>query len=45
MIAFGTNPGIIALGCILAVFSAAIGRVLFIDPPNHRVTIWRNLFS
>lgn len=44
MIAFGTNPGIIALGCILAVFSAAIGRVLFIDPPNHRVTIWRNLF-
>ena len=44
MIAFGTNPGTVALGCILAIFSAAIGRVLFIDPPNDRVTIWRNLF-
>ena len=44
MIAFGTNPGIVALGCILASFSAGIGRVLFLDPPNHRVTIWRNLF-
>ena len=44
MIAFGTNPGIVALGCILASFSAGIGRILFIDPPNHRVTIWRNLF-
>lgn len=44
MIAFGTNPGIVALGCILATFSAGIGRILFIDPPNHRVTIWRNLF-
>lgn len=44
MIAFGTNPGIVALGCILASFSAGIGRILFLDPPNHRVTIWRNLF-
>ena len=44
MIAFGTNPGIVALGCILASFSAGMGRILFIDPPNHRVTIWRNLF-
>ncbi len=44
MIAFGTNPGTVALGCILAIFSAGIGRVLFIDPPNDRVTIWRNLF-
>src|SRR5690606_25474342 len=33
MIAFGTNPGIVALGCILASFSAGIGRVLFLDPP------------
>ena len=44
MIAFGTNPGIVALGCLLALFSAGIGRVLFLDPPNQRVTIWRNLF-
>ncbi|HAJ93896.1 MAG TPA: hypothetical protein DCM41_03280 [Synergistaceae bacterium] len=44
MIAFGTNPGIVALGCIMASFSASIGRILFLDPPNHRVTIWRNLF-
>lgn len=44
MIAFGTNPGIVALGCILALFSAGIGRILFFDPPNQRVTIWRNLF-
>lgn len=44
IIAFGTNPGIVALGCILASFSAGIGRILFLDPPNHRVTIWRNLF-
>ncbi|MDD4160667.1 MAG: HDIG domain-containing protein, partial [Synergistaceae bacterium] len=44
MIAFGTNPGIVALGCILASFSAGIGRILFLDPPNHRATIWRNLF-
>ncbi|MEA4873036.1 MAG: HDIG domain-containing protein [Synergistaceae bacterium] len=44
MIAFGTNPGIVALGCIMASFSAGIGRILFLDPPNHRVTIWRNLF-
>lgn len=44
MIAFGTNPGIVALGCIMASFSAGIGRVLFLDPPNHRVMIWRNLF-
>ncbi|MCD8163632.1 MAG: HDIG domain-containing protein [Synergistaceae bacterium] len=44
IIAFGTNPGIVCLGCILAAFSAGIGRILFIDPPNHRITIWRNLF-
>ena len=44
MIAFGTNPGIVALGCLLALFSAGIGRILFLDPPNQRVTIWRNLF-
>lgn len=44
MIAFGTNPGIVALGCIMASCSAGIGRILFFDPPNHRVTIWRNLF-
>ena len=44
MIAFGTNPGIVALGCIMASFSAGIGRILFLDPPNHRVTIWRKLF-
>lgn len=44
LIAFGTNPGIVALGCILASFSAGIGRILFVDPPNHRMTIWKNLF-
>ncbi|MDL2297924.1 HDIG domain-containing protein [Synergistaceae bacterium OttesenSCG-928-D05] len=44
MIAFGTNPGYVALACILSIFSASIGRILFLDPPNHRVTIWRNLF-
>lgn len=44
LIAFGTNPGLVAMGCILASFSAGIGRILFLDPPNHRVTIWKNLF-
>ncbi|MBR4401263.1 MAG: HDIG domain-containing protein [Synergistes sp.] len=44
MIAYGTNPGIVCLGCILAAVSASVGRILFIDPPNHRITIWRNLF-
>ena len=44
MITYGTNPGIVALGCVLASFSAGIGRILFIDPPNHRMTIWKNLF-
>ena len=44
MIAYGTNPAIVTLGCILAAFSAGIGRILFIDSPNHRITIWRNLF-
>lgn len=44
MIAFGTTPGSVALAAILATFSANIGRVLFLNPPNHRLTIWRNLF-
>ncbi|MDO5115809.1 MAG: HDIG domain-containing protein [Synergistaceae bacterium] len=44
IIAFGSNPGIVCLGCILAAFSGGIGRILFFDPPNHRITIWRNLF-
>lgn len=44
MIAFGTNPGTVALGCILAFFSAGMGRILFIDSPHNRVTIWKNLF-
>lgn len=44
MIAYGTTPGFVALGCILSSFSAGIGRILFIDPPNHRMAIWRNLF-
>ncbi len=44
LIAFGTNPGIVSLGCILASFSAGIGRIMFVDPPNHRMTIWKNLF-
>ncbi len=44
LIAYGANPGIICLGTILAAFSGGIGRILFIDPPNHRITIWRNLF-
>lgn len=44
MIAYGMNPGIVALGCMLSSFSAGIGRILFIDPPNHRITIWKDLF-
>lgn len=44
LIAFGTNPGIVALGCILAVFAASIGRMMFLDPPTHRGTIWKKLF-
>lgn len=44
LLAFGTNPGMVCLGCLLAAFSAGMGRILFIDPPNHRITIWRNLF-
>lgn len=44
MIAYGLSPGIITIGFILASFSAGIGRVLFLDPPNHRMTIWKNLF-
>jgi len=44
MIAYGTNPAMVTLGCILSAFSAGIGRILFIDSPNHRITIWRNLF-
>ena len=31
MIAFGTNPGIVALGCILPSFAAGIGRILFLE--------------
>lgn len=44
IIAFGTNPGVVCLGSFLAAFSAGFGRMLFVDPPNHRITIWRNLF-
>ena len=44
IIAFGTNPGIVALGCILAPIAAGIGRVFFIDSPSNRVTIWKDLF-
>lgn len=44
MIAFGVNPVYVALGAILSTSSASIGRVLFVNPPNHRFTIWRSLF-
>ena len=44
MIAYGTNPGILILGCVLASFSASIGRMMFNDPPNDRIAIWKNLF-
>lgn len=44
MIAFGANPGAIAMGCILALFSASLGRVFFRDPASERFTIWKNLF-
>lgn len=44
MIAFGTNPGTVAAAAVLASFSASIGRILFLNPPNHRFAIWRNLF-
>lgn len=44
LIAYGVSPGVVTIGFILASFSAGIGRVLFIDPPNHRMTIWKNLF-
>lgn len=44
MITFGATPGTVAVTAILASFSAGIGRVIFLNPPNHRFTIWRNLF-
>lgn len=44
MIAFGTTPSTVAVAAILASFSASIGRVIFLNPPNHRFAIWRNLF-
>ena len=44
IIGYGTNPGVVCLGCILAGFSGGIGRIMFLNPPNHRITIWRNLF-
>lgn len=44
MIAFGTTPVAVAVAAILASFSASIGRIIFLNPPNHRFTIWRNLF-
>lgn len=44
MIAFGTDPGIIALGCVVASFAAGIGRVFFLESPNNRVSIWKDLF-
>lgn len=45
MIAYGATPWIIALGSVLSVFAACIGRVLFIYPPTHRMAIWKNLFG
>lgn len=44
LIAYGTSPWTICLGCIISTFSASVGRMLFVDPPNHRMTIWKNLF-
>jgi putative nucleotidyltransferase with HDIG domain len=44
MIAFGANPSIVALGFILTVFSASIGRMFFLNSPSHRGAIWRRLF-
>lgn len=44
MIALGLNPGYIAQAAILSAFAASIGRMMFLNPPNHRFTIWRNLF-
>ncbi len=44
ILAYGTTPGIVCLGCILAAFAGGVGRVMFLNPPNHRITIWRNLF-
>ena len=44
ILAYGTNPGIVCLGCILSAFAGGIGRIMFLNPPNHRITIWRNLF-
>lgn len=44
IIAYGTNPGIVCLGCVLAGFAGGCGRVMFLNPPNHRIAIWRNLF-
>ncbi len=44
LIAYGTNPGVVCLGFMLSAFAGGIGRAMFLNPPNHRITIWRNLF-
>jgi len=44
MIAFGANPSIVALGFIITLFSASIGRMFFLNSPSHRGAIWRRLF-
>ena len=44
ILAYGTNPGIVCLGCILSAFAGGIGRILFLNPRTNRITIWRNLF-
>jgi len=44
LIAFNNNQTIVALGFVLAAFAASIGRVLFLNSPGHRASIWKRLF-
>lgn len=44
LIAFNNNQTLVALGFLLALFSAGIGRIMFIDYPGRRGSIWKRLF-
>ncbi len=43
--AFNNSQTMVALGIALAIFSASIGRVLFLDYPGRRGSIWKRLFG
>ncbi len=44
LLAFNSNQTLVALGFVLAIFSASIGRILFLDSPSRRGAIWKRLF-